>query len=115
MANSLLTEAPPFRRTTDVPRGRIRDTRLMKQLAIAATATLAIVTIAGLTGTGAARAQIAKAVQVVEHPAGLRSAFTIDPSVMAQICATRPGALDVIVDVNGHPVYAPNADRARNC
>jgi len=84
----------------------------MKQLAIAATATLAIVTVAGLTGTTAARAQIGKAVQTVEHPA---TALRLDPSVAAQICATRPGALDVIVDANGRPVYAPNAVYAQTC
>lgn len=83
----------------------------MKSIAIAATASLAILTIAGLTGTSAARAQIAKAVQTVEHPAGLRTALTIDPSALTRLCVTRPGALDVIIAADGHPVYAP----AQNC
>jgi hypothetical protein len=87
----------------------------MKNIAIAATATLAIVTIAGLTGTIAARAQIAKAVHVVEHPTSIREAINALPTQSLRLCAFRAGALDMPLDANGRPVYAPQAIAAQSC
>ena len=88
----------------------------MKHIAIAATATVAILTIAGLTGTSAARAQIAQAVRAAEHPAAaFHDALARIPSQSLRICIEQAVAQDILTDANGRPIYAPQAIRAQSC
>ncbi len=84
----------------------------MKHIVIAATAALAILTIAGLTGTTAARAQITKAVHTIEHPAELRDLM---PAFPDRLCTLRAGAQDMLVTGDGRPVDDPRAILAQNC